>query len=329
MLLFNNCGELKRVESTSSDIFSVDNPAQVNTEPTPTGQLTDNGDRNIDASNSNGAVSEDPRSLNDDVFFIGHSLVNRDMPNMLEKSVQSQGGQAGISYQIINGAPLSYNWDNAAQAEGMNFRNVITSGQYEVVVMTEAVPLLNHITYSQSNTNTANFYNLALSSNSQTQVYLYETWHCLNSGTAQGCAYDNEDGNSWRSRLDSELARWEGIADAVNAQKHPGQPPMLLVPAGQAMAKMYDEISANQVPGISDIRELFSDDIHNNDLGLYFVTMVQYATLYQRSPIGLPNQLNDSYGEAYSTPSSSLAQKMQEIAWEVVCTYPRSGVTCN
>lgn len=345
MVLYNNCGQMQSVDRLVTESSEMQPPADETSVGEPNGEPngespipncgpgyslnTQNECVPIPSGGDPGPVSSNnPRSLNDDVFFVGHSLVNTDMPEMVRKSLRSQDGQGSVNYQIINGAPLSYSWNNSSSAQGMNYRSSIPGGQYEVVVITEAVPLLNHLTYSDSHLYASNFYNLAVESG-PTQVYLYETWHCINSGTSQGCAYDTEDNVSWRSRLDSDLSRWEGIADAVNNQKSSGELPMLIVPAGQAMAKMFDEIAAGRVPGINTIDQLFTDDIHNNDLGLYFISMVQYATLYRRSPLGLPIQLTNSYGVNYTAPSASLALKMQQIAWEVVCSYPRSGVNCQ
>lgn len=263
-------------------------------------------------------------SLSDDVFFIGHSLVGPTLPEMMGHVLDSQGSSALSSYQVINGSPLGFNWNNSSTAQGMNSRAVIPNGAYEILVITEAVPLANHTEWSDSNGNALRFYNLAMSANASARVYLYETWHCLNSGTPTGCDYDDNDSTSWRSRLDSELWRWEGIADYVNAQKGSNQRPMYLVPVGQAFALLFDEIQAGRVPGITNINQLFSDDIHVTNAGFYFVTMVQYATLYGRSPVGLTRQLG-----AYSAPSQALATKMQEVAWTAVCNYDRSGVTCQ
>ncbi len=62
------------------------------------------------------------------------------------------------------------------------------------------------------------------------------------------------------------------------------------------------------------------DDIHASQYGIYFVTMVQYATIYRRSPVGLP---------AANGVSANVARLMQEIAWNVVVNNPRTGVATN
>lgn len=275
------------------------------------------------------ASTSTPHALSDDVFFVGHSLVGVKMPVMLKAMINDGGGSGVVGYQVINGSPLVYNWDNSSSAQGSDSRVVLPQANHEVLVITEAVPLENHTTYSNSNTYAFNFYNLAVNARPTTRVFLYETWHCILSGTPTGCDYDNNDHIAWRQRLDDELPRWQGIADYVNTQKTNGQPTMNIIPAGQAMALLYDEIQAGRVPGISNINEIFSDDIHPNDLGFYFVSMVQYAAIYARSPVGLPRVISNGSGGNFVSPSVGQAAKFQAMAWEVVCSYPRSGVSCG
>jgi hypothetical protein len=285
---------------------------------------------NPNPSNPSDPSTSTARSFSEDVFFVGHSLVGPNMPVMLKRLIESQSASSGdVDAQVINGSPLSYNWDNSSSGSPSDSRAVIPMGNHETLVITEAVPLLNHTTYSNTNQLALQFYNLSLNANPSSRVFLYETWHCLNSGTPTGCEWDEDDANPWRQRLTDDLPKWEAIADHVNTNNGPTQPEMLIVPAGQAMAKIYDEIAAGQVPGITSINQLFSDDIHPNDLGFYFVSAVQYATLYSRTPVGLPRALINEYGTAYTAPSAALALKMQEIAWEVVCDYSRSGVICS
>ena len=263
----------------------------------------------------------------EDVFFVGHSLINFNMPRMVDGLAQEAGLSHSSVVQITNGADLRYNWNNSASAQGEDSRQVLPVGDYEVLVITERVPLRNAMKYAESTTYASNFYNLAVKSHSGARVFLYETWPCVNSGEPVGCDYDGEDDIAWRTRLDLELSRWESIADAVNAQT--SAPDMQIIPGGQAMAQLYDEISAGAVPGISSIKEVFDDAIHLNDSGWYFIALVHYATIYGKTPIGLSTNLTNQWGKSYKTPAAATAQKMQQIAWEVVCGYKRSGVACG
>ncbi len=261
-------------------------------------------------------------SLDDDALFIGHSLVGPHMPHMVEYAVQVSGGNAMVSRQIINGATIQANWQHSATAEGVDSRVVLPSGDYEVVVMTEAIPLINHLEWSDTYEYATKFYDLATTSNPNTRVYIYESWHSLLSGTGQPVNYDNNDHIPWRERLDQDLELWEGIVNAINeTRQNSSSPEAQLIPVGQAMAALYDAIGADQVPGISDISEFFGDHIHLNALGNYFLTMVQYSTIYGRDPENLPAQFYGERGERFDAPSPALADVLQDIAWGTVSRY--------
>ena len=257
-------------------------------------------------------------SLADDVLFVGHSLVGVEIPLILEQAVESQGGTGSVRFQVINGAPLAWNWEHSATAQGVDARAVLPGGETEVVVLTEAIPLANHLAWSDTVGNARRFYDLAVAAEPTARVYLYETWHSLDSGTGVDVPYDDDDETPWRRRLEQDFGRWQGIVDAVNAGRPAGAEPMRLIPAGQALARLDDAIAAGSVPGITDIRQLFEDDIHPNPLGDYFVAMVHYAAIFGRDPRGLPHQLRNEWGEPLPAPAPALAARMQEIAWEVV-----------
>ena len=59
------------------------------------------------------------------------------------------------------------------------------------------------------------------------------------------------------------------------------------------------------------------DDIHPSQVGVYFAALVHFATLYRRSPVGLP---------PFSEIGAELAGTLQSIAWETVRNDARTGV---
>ncbi|MCO6392313.1 hypothetical protein GTW25_14875 [Aliihoeflea aestuarii] len=263
------------------------------------------------------------------ILLIGHSLIGTTMPLMLQDVVGARHAGDKVNFQIINGAPLVWNWDHSAEAQGVDARAVLPGGDVDVVVMTEAVPLLSHTTWSASGENAFKFYDLAVTANPDARVYLFETWHSLNSGTGVRIENNGNDDIPWRVRIDQDLPLWESIVDFVNDERAPGQPEMLIVPGGQAMALLHDEIADGTVPGTKRLNDVFGDDIHPNDIGAYFIAMVQYATIYGESPVGLPTSLRNEWGQVFFTAQPDLAERLQEIAWEAVRSYPRSGVASD
>lgn len=263
------------------------------------------------------------------ILLIGHSLIGTTMPLMLQDVAEARHPGSKVSFQVINGAPLVWNWDHSAEAQGVDARAVLPDGNFDVVVMTEGMPLINNTTWNASGENAFKFYDLAVTANPDARVYLYETWHSLNSGTGVPIEHDNNGDTPWRVRIDEELPRWEGIVDFVNDERAPGQPEMFIVPGGQAMGRLHDEIAKGTVPGLQRINDAFDDDIHPNHIGTYFVAMVQYATIYGESPVGLATSLQNEWGQVFFVIEPDLAVRLQEIAWEAVQSYPRSGIASD
>lgn len=240
--------------------------------------------------------------MTDDVLFVGHSLVGHTMPRMLDALLPTS---QLVRQQVINGSPLAYNWDHGATAEGVNARAVLPSKAYGTLILTEAIPLAGHLQWSNTYGIARNYAALAWAANPSARVMIYETWHEIGTNVAQ-----------WRASLTSDLALWQGIANNVNAAKPASAPAVGIVPGGQAMALMYDTVVAGRAHGITNITQLFSDQIHLNDSGNYLISMVQYAAISGRSPIGLTDKLTGEWGQAYTGWTTDQTILFQHIAWE-------------
>lgn len=256
-----------------------------------------------------------PISTSQNVLTIGHSLVGKTIPDMMN----SMGHAGRTDHQVINGAPLVNSWLYADEdfVQGVNARETLATGDYGAVIMTEAIPLETNVEWNDTAGNALNFVNLAYQNNPQVQAYLYETWHGFN--------FYNGDIVAWRADLDAMSAVWEGVVDEVNADLPDGAKEMLVIPAGQAMAHLYDAIEAGRISGVTSIRDFFSDNIHTNTAGSYYVTMVHQAALYGVSPLGLSGQ---TFGEHGPMPAISpeMAAILQTLAWETINAYDRDGV---
>jgi len=261
----------------------------------------------------------------DKVYMLGHSLVNFDLPAMFDGLANDANFNHAYAVQVGIGANLNYNWNNASSAQGDPYNIELSTGTYDAFIMTEAIPLLNHTTWSETDVYLANFYNYAKTHNSNTTVYLFETWHCTDSGTPTGCDWDdNSFDTPWRDRLNSDLVIWEGLVNDFNTANNGN---MLIVPGGQALALLYDDINAGTMPDLTSINDIFSDNIHLNDIGNYYLACVYFACIYGQSPEGLTNQTYDQWGAAFTVPSLALATRLQQLAWQTVINYPLSGVS--
>lgn len=264
-------------------------------------------------------------------FYIGHSLSDGvvDMVNSLSADDPEVG--MTFKYQTIPGSPLRWNWQAKERNDyGINLpfysgfydeEHGLPAGDFDVLVLTESVPRFLSIiddTYQYADS----FFVYATHHNPDIQIYIYEVWHCIKSGTPTECDYDI-DATPWRQRLSDDLPMWESIVDTLNARFNPINP-VCLIPAGQGLATLYDSIYANAIPGITSVDQLFLDDIHISDLTKYFVACIHFSMIHGKSPVGLTHQLHNMWGGAYPPLSEAQALKFQEIAWEVVNRYPNS-----
>lgn len=257
------------------------------------------------------------------VLHLGHSLVGYDMPIML---TQLAASGHRFNSQLGWGTFLKAHWDETAPRNGFEDSNVhqefrdgheaLESGEYDAVVLTEAVEIRDSIKYMDSPKMLYNLAEKARRYNPDVTVYFYETWHQL------------DDPEGWLSRLDRDLTLyWEDaiLRPALNLEAEPK--PIYMIPAGQVMARFVREVEARGGVGpIQSRDDLFLDQIHFNDYGAYLVALTHYAVLYQRSPVGLPHALTKADGTAASDPGAEAALLMQSIVWDVTRAYPKTGL---
>ncbi len=273
-------------------------------------------------------VSNIVAQSSEQTYFLGHSLVNIQMPAIVH-SLALDAGYAtdDYDYQIGIGANLAYQWNPPYTEQGIIYNVALPSGIYDNFVFTEAVPLKGHLQYSNTDEFADSLYQLAVAGNSSIKTYLYETWHCNNSGLPGGCAWDPESTIPWRTRITEDLDDWESVVDSLLTKNPTGE--YYVVPGGQGMGRLYDAIMANSIPGIDSVEQFFLDDIHLTYEGNYFIACVMFATLYGESPVGLTNQAYDEDNLPFPVIDLTRAALFQQIAWETVCNYAMSGVTCT
>lgn len=261
------------------------------------------------------------------IYHLGHSLVGRDMPAMLAQL----GGHAYAS-QLGWGTTLKQHWEDGAKVPGyelhaagiesMPAREALSSGRFDVLVLTEMVEIRDAIRWYDSPRWLADWVRLARGANPHIRVYLYETWHQL------------DDPAGWLERIEDDLPeQWLGRVLAP-AEARKGTGPIYLIPGGQAMAAVARAAEAGRLPGVTSREDLFDrdekgdlDPIHMGDLGAYVVALTHYAVIYQRSPVGLPHRLKRGDGTDAASFGDAAAAEVQAIIREVVAGMPFSGVS--
>ncbi len=264
------------------------------------------------------------------VFHLGHSLVGRDMPAMLQ---QLAGEGHRYDSQLGWGTTLKAHWEPDEPIAGFETENAhsryrdaraaLESGDYDVLVVTEMIGIRAAIQYYDSWDYLHRWARLAWDANPEMRVYLYETWHPL------------DDPEGWLDRLDLDLGRYWETEILRRAQNFDDMDrPVHVIPAGQVLARFVRAIEAlggtGELAGREDLFALTGtgaqDTIHVNDLGAYLVALTHYAVLYQQSPVGLPHRLRRADGSEADAPDAAAARLMQEVVWEVVTGYSKTGV---
>ena len=258
------------------------------------------------------------------VFHIGHSLVSRDMPAMLQQMARS-----GHSYesQLGWGTSMREHWvDPDEPLKGGEVENnhpryrkaheAVESGEYGALILTESVEIKDAIKYDHSWDYMARWIKKARAANPDIRIFFYESWHHI------------DDPEGWFTRIDRDLALyWEGKIMNRAMALEGADVPIYLIPAGQVMANFLRKIEAKGgVEGISGIEDLFSDTIHVNDLGFYLVALTHYTVIYGKNPADVPRQLMRADGTPADAPSKEAALLMKQAVWDVVTKLPRTGV---
>lgn len=270
------------------------------------------------------------------VFHLGHSLVGRDMPAMVQQLAHA-AGFAGHDHasQLGWGTPLRAHWDADIAITGFAEENAharfrpaheaIASGAYDAVILTEMVELRDALRWHDGAAYFRRWAQAARHARPDVRLYLYETWH------------DLEHPDGWLNRLDTDpAALWEGRLLAPS-WADPALGGVHVIPAGRVMAALARALQTEgAVAGLSDPRGLFArnadgtlDTIHLNDQGHYLVALTHLAVLYQRPVAGLPHRLLRADGTPADAPSPEAAALMQRVVWEVVQSLPVTGITAG
>jgi hypothetical protein len=267
------------------------------------------------------------------VFHLGHSLVGRDMPAMVEQLARFARVRGHEHHSQLGwGTSLREHWEpdvpiNGFEAENAHprfrpAREALATGAYDVVVLTEMVELRDAIRWHASPDYFPRWVAAARAANPAVRVYLYKSWHNL------------EHPEGWLPRLERDpAALWQAHLLGP-AWADPALGPVHAIPVADVLAELTRRLAAGGgVAGLRSPADLFArnpdgtlDTIHFNDQGLYLVALTHFAVLYHRSPLGLPHALRRADGRPAQAPSRAAADLMQRLVWDVVRGHPLTGV---
>lgn len=231
-----------------------------------------------------------------------------------------------IAKSTIPGSPMRYRWEHPTNDQDARLH----INRYELLCITELATLCIE------GENTATWYQDCINDQKKyLSLFANNAW--MNGNDGQGAAtllwtnWMSIDGSNgpFRLMLDKSGGEWERMQDYANEKKPAGAPPIYIIPGHKMMARLYDDVETGKVPGIQQFSQFFVDNIHVNELGAYAIAMIHYACIYNKNPLGLPNNLISNPSAGTPIPSPALAEYLQKMIWEVVTSYPRTGIKDN
>jgi hypothetical protein len=265
------------------------------------------------------ALADDqaPKTLR--VYFVGNSVTDTINYRGLTELAKNRGYTQVWGRHMIPGAPLQWIWqhpkDGFQEQSFGHYPTALANFQWDVLNLQ---PFDRHLDGKDGDIVMAkNFIDLALPKSPDLQVYVYARW------PRQG--KDDFD-TAW---LKKYTGGWDNTNETTDyferltlelRKAYPKlKKPILMVPVGHVMYELNQRMKAGQVPGYTDIKQLFADGIHLNNVGSYVVGCTFFATFYKENPKGLP-------GAPYKVEDAKLAGIIQDAVWKVVSTHELAGV---
>ncbi len=253
------------------------------------------------------------------VYFIGNSVTDTINYGALAELAKSRGHQQVWGRHMIPGAPLQWIWehpkDGFQEQPFGHYPTALADHEWDVLSLQ---PFDRQLDGKDGDLAMAkNFIDLALPKSPDVQVYVYARW------PRQG--KDDFD-TAW---LKKYTGGWDGTNETkdyferLTLELRKACPnlkkPVLMVPVGHVMYELNQRMKAGEVPGHKQIKDVFSDSIHLNNIGSYVVGCTYFATIYRENPKKLPS-------EPYKVADPKLAEVIQDTVWKVVGANELAGV---
>lgn len=156
--------------------------------------------------------------------------------------------------------------------------------------------------------------------NADTRYYIYETWP------------DRTDFvNSWTQAVPNDDTAPTVMARAyfghlIERVRAATSRPVYVIPVGEVLYELDVRLQAGQVPGVTEISQLYRDDFHLGlDVGRFVAGLTVFSTLYAQDPTGItkPEQY---YGASAAAFTPAMYAAIYDAVWSVVSGHPHTGV---
>jgi hypothetical protein len=276
------------------------------------------------------------------VYHIGNSVTDTFRYDGLGQLASAGGHGYAFGRHMIPGAPLSwiYEHPNDGFREPSGYATALPNLAWDALTLQPFDRQLGTPTDPASSQNDLAVIREYLTllrqnaANHDTSVFIYSRWPRRDSDTAPI--------NFQQKWNRTYTGGWDGTNESRDyfervtlgtrqvVQNLGGTNPVHMIPVGDVLNELDLRMEAGQVPGYTDIVQVYADGIHFTNVGAYIVALTFYATMYQADPTGLPvpaTYLNNGYsGQAPLPLPPALAASLQDAVWDVVNGHPYSGV---
>ena len=235
-------------------------------------------------------------------------------------------GDTYVVRSTIPGSPMSWRWQNPTDIDARE-----DIGNFDALMITEAGPpprvtsegmvdTLDYLCRFTANT---------IENGAGNEVILWSIWPALNGpGTSVENPIPSGDwaGYTFRTGLPEYENSFKYMADYATWKMHQLYPSLpedwrvWLIPGHKWMERVYDDIQLDLVPGITDIAQLFADDIHPEDRAAYGLSCFAFTSMYQ---VDLREQTGVYVPDGMAT---ALRDYFWQIAWELATEYEPVGM---
>jgi hypothetical protein len=290
------------------------------------------------------------------VYHIGNSVTDTINYSAFGQLAASNGDTYVMGRHMIPGAPLAWIHDNPTsgfqESPTGHYPNALPNHTWEALTLqpfdrhlgTPTAPMDPGMGSSNDLPTIRSFLTLLRQNqaNAATKVYIYQRWprrpqvngvpQTLDMPTQWNRTYTGgwDGSNETRDYFNQVLAGTKTVATNLAAADGRAANPVYIVPVGDVMLELDARMKAGQIPGYTNITQLYADGVHLDNVGGYMVGLTFYATMYGKNPNGLPvpaNYLNAGYGGSPPSPiSAELSAALQDVVWDVVISNPNTGV---
>ena len=255
------------------------------------------------------------------VLFSGHSLLDNPLPDWVEMIARSKSKTLIWEEQIVIGSPVRVrSWGDGGWAgyrDGKNKRgedlDIATelkhsrdATPYDALVLAEAHNLLSMVLWENAIGYLRHFHERLLDGNRNGKTFYYHSWLDI----------DKRDPAPWMAHEENAAVTWQCVAEKarLTLEADGRSSNIVLLPAGSALVELVRRSLDGRIAGIQGrpeerMNQIFADNVHLTEAGIYYLAAVTYASLFGQSPEG-----------AAVPPSvpAALARDLQSTAWSAV-----------